>query len=347
MKLTLEEIVSLTGGTLISSETSQTNHEFQGMASLNDAGALDVSFLGNEKYYQDFLETKAGVVLIPPSIPDFLGDVYLVEVENPTHAFGQIVKFFAEAQLSFVAGVHPTAYVADNVIFDSEKVCIKAGAIVESGVVIGDGTEIGAGAVISHDVVIGENCILHANCTVRERCVIGQRVILQPGCVIGSDGYGFALVNGRHEKIDQVGIVVLEDDVEIGANSTVDRARFGKTIIGEGSKIDNQVQIGHNVRMGKHCLIVSQVGISGSTEVGDYVTMAGQAGTAGHLKIGDKATLTGRTGAIKDLKGGVVYMGMPARPMREELKKQANLARLPKFLAEVKELRRILDEQGE
>jgi UDP-3-O-[3-hydroxymyristoyl] glucosamine N-acyltransferase len=161
--------------------------------------------------------------------------------------------------------------------------------------------------------------------------------------VIGSDGYGYELVDGRHEKIDQVGIVVLEKDVEIGANSTIDRARFGKTVIGEGSKIDNQVQIGHNVRMGKHCLIVSQVGISGSTIVGNYVTMAGQAGAAGHLKIGDKATLTGRTGAIKDLDGGKVYMGMPARPMREELKKQANLARLPKLITEVKELRRQLD----
>lgn len=349
MKLTLAEILTLTGGTLIQSETTQSvasgmdQLELTGMAALNEAGADEVSFLGNEKYYQDYLETAAGVVLVPPDVPGAPKQSVLIEVENPSHVFGEIVKFFVNAQSSFTPGVHPTAYVAEGVEFDPTQVSIKAGAIVESGVTIGKGSEIGAGVVIGTGAVIGRDCLLHANCTLRERCVLEDRVILQPGCVIGSDGYGYALVNGRHEKIDQVGIVVLEEDVEVGANSTIDRARFGKTVIGQGTKIDNQVQIGHNVRMGKHCLIVSQVGISGSTQIGNYVTMAGQAGAAGHLKIGDKATLTGRTGAIKDLDGGVVYMGMPARPMREELKKQAHLARLPKLIAEVKELRRLID----
>jgi UDP-3-O-[3-hydroxymyristoyl] glucosamine N-acyltransferase len=340
MQLTLEEILTLTGGKLIRSET---RHPLLGMAALNEADATEVSFLGNEKYYQDYLETKAGVVLIPPGVPGTPADAALIEVENPSHAFGEIVKYFVKAQSGFTPGVHPTAYVAEGVTFDPAKVSIGPRVIIESGVTLGDGTEIRAGAVVCTGAVIGNDCLLHANCTLRERCVLEDRVILQPGCVIGSDGYGYELVDGRHEKIDQVGIVVLEKDVEIGANSTIDRARFGKTVIGEGSKIDNQVQIGHNVRMGKHCLIVSQVGISGSTIVGNYVTMAGQAGAAGHLKIGDKATLTGRTGAIKDLDGGKVYMGMPARPMREELKKQANLARLPKLITEVKELRRQLD----
>lgn len=343
MKLTLAEIVSLAGGTLIRSESSHADSGFTGMAALNEAGADEVSFLGNEKYYQDYLETQAGVVLVPSDVPGAPAGACLIEVENPSHAFGQIVKHFVRAQSQFVAGRHPSAIIADDVTYDPAKVCIKAGAVIESGVSIGNGTEIGAGVVVCHDVEIGHNCLLHANCTVRERCILQDRVILQPGAVIGSDGYGFALVDGRHEKIDQVGIVVLEKDVEVGASSTIDRARFGKTVIGEGSKIDNQVQIGHNVRMGQHCLIVSQVGISGSTIVGNYVTMAGQAGAAGHLKIGDKATLTGRTGAIKDLEGGVVYMGMPARPMREELKKQAGLGRLPKLQAEVKELRRQMD----
>jgi UDP-3-O-[3-hydroxymyristoyl] glucosamine N-acyltransferase len=343
MKLTLEEIISLTGGKLISNESSFSSLEVQGMAALNEAGSDEVSFLGNEKYYQDYLETKAGVVLIPADVPGSPDGACLIEVENPSVAFGEVIKHFVKAQTSFTPGVHPAAYVAEDVSFDPTKVSIKAGAIVEAGVVIGNGTEIGAGTVVCHHVSIGENCLLHANCTVRERCVLNDRVILQPGCVIGSDGYGFALVDGRHEKIDQVGIVVLEEDVEIGASSTIDRARFGKTIIGEGTKIDNQVQIGHNVRMGKHCLMVSQVGISGSTIIGNYVTMAGQAGAAGHLKIGDNAVLTGRTGAIKDLPGDTVYMGMPARPIREELKKQANLARLPKLIKEVKELKKKLE----
>jgi len=340
MQLTLEEIVSLTGGKLIRSGNPQP---VLGMAALDEADASEVSFLGNEKYYQDYLETKAGVVLVPPGVPGEPSEAALIEVENPSHAFGEVVKQFVKAQSIVSMGVHPTAYIADDVVMDPAKVSIGPRVIIESGVTIGNGSEVRAGAVVCAGAVIGSDCLLHANCTVRERCVLEDRVILQPGCVIGSDGYGYALVDGRHEKIDQVGIVVLEKDVEIGANTTIDRARFGKTVIGEGTKIDNQVQVGHNVRMGKHCLIVSQVGISGSTHIGNYVTMAGQAGTAGHLKIGDKATLTGRTGAIKDLEGGKVYMGMPARPMREELKKQANLSRLPKLMAEVKALRKEID----
>ncbi len=342
MHLSLDDIVGLTGGTLIRSGNTTV---FKGMAALDEAGEDEVSFLGNEKYYQDFINTSAGVVLIPAGVPEYPEGAALIEVENPTLVFGEVIKHFVSSASAFSPGVHPTAYVAEGVSFDPDQVSVKAGAVIEHGVSIGDGTEIGCGVVIGAGVEIGENCLLHANCTVRERCVLKDQVVLQPGCVIGSDGYGYQLVDGRHEKIDQVGIVVLEKDVEIGANSTIDRARFGKTIIGEGCKIDNQVQIGHNVRMGKHCLIVSQVGISGSTQVGNYVTMAGQAGAAGHLKIGDKATLTGRTGAIKDLDGGVVYMGMPARPMREELKKQANLARLPKLIAEVKELKKKLAEE--
>lgn len=341
MKLSLEEIVSLTGGKLI---RSSIVHEMDGMAALDEAGPTEVSFLGNEKYFQDFLETKAGVVLVPPGLPDTPEQPGLIEVENPSLAFGEIIKQFVNAQSALAPGVHARAYVDESVKFDPTQVSIKAGAVVEAGVSIGNGSVIGCGVVVGAHAVIGENCYLHANSTLRERCVLHDRVILQPGCVIGSDGYGYELVEGRHQKIDQVGIVVLEKDVEIGANTTIDRARFGKTVIGEGCKIDNQVQIGHNVRMGQHCLIVSQVGISGSTHIGNYVTMAGQAGAAGHLKIGDKATLTGRTGAIKDLDGGVVYMGMPARPMREELKKQANLARLPKLIAEVKALKKKLED---
>jgi len=351
MNLTIQDILTLTGGTIIQpfnkTETSDSSlaelPSMTGMAALDEAGKTEVSFLGNEKYYQDYLDSQAGVILVPANVPAFPEGAIIVEVENPSHAFGLIVKHFVQTQSKFSPGIHPTAYIAEGVIMDETQVSIKAGAIVEKGVHIGNGTEIGCGVVIESGVHIGENCLLHANSTVRERCILKDRVIIQPGCVIGSDGYGYEFVDGRHEKIDQVGIVVLEEDVEVGANTTIDRARFGKTVIGEGTKIDNQVQIGHNVRMGKHCLIVSQVGISGSTHIGNYVTMAGQAGAAGHLKIGDKATLTGRTGAIKDLDGGVVYMGMPARPMREELKKQANLARLPKLIAEVKSLRQEIE----
>lgn len=343
IKLNLDEIVSLTGGRLLRAGQAT---EITGVASLDEAGSTEVCFLGNEKYYQDFLQTAAGVVLIPPAVPenpDGQTTSALIEVENPSVAFGLVVKKFVSAQRKFQPGVHPSAIVAEGAQFDPEKVSIQAGVIIESGVRIGAGTEIGAGSVICHDVSIGENCLLHANVTVRERCILQNEVVLQPGAVIGSDGYGYALVDGRHETIDQVGIVLLEDRVEVGANSTIDRARFGKTVVGEGSKIDNLVQIGHNVRIGKHCLIVAQSGLAGSTHLGDYVTMAAQTGAVGHLKIHDRAVLSARAVASKDMKGDTVYMGMPGRPIQEEQKKKAAVARLPKLISQVKELQKRVD----
>jgi UDP-3-O-[3-hydroxymyristoyl] glucosamine N-acyltransferase len=349
MKLTLQELADLTGGKIIRSGAVS---EFSGMASLDEADQDEVSFLGNDKYHQDYLNTAAGAVLIPAEAsagasPD--DAVALLEVGNPSLAFAQVVKHFVSIARHFSPGVDPRAIVADDVTLDPSKVAIKAGAIIEAGAVIGEGTEVCAGAVVGANVQVGKDCLIHANVTIREQCVIGDRVILQPGCVIGSDGYGYELINGRHEKVDQVGIVVIEDNVEIGANTTIDRARFGKTVIGEGSKIDNLVQIAHNVRIGKHCLIVAQSGLAGSSSLGNYVTLAGQAGVGGHIKVHDQAVLTAKTVAFKDLKGGEVYMGMPARPLREEQKKLAHIARLPKLSQEVKILRARLDqlESGE
>jgi UDP-3-O-[3-hydroxymyristoyl] glucosamine N-acyltransferase len=344
MKLTLQELADLTGGTILHSGAYS---KFSSMASLDEAKQDDVSFLGNEKYHQDYLQTTAGVVLVPkelPSEPAPSESVSLIEVENPSLAFAMVVKRFVSIKRDFKPGIDAHASVAENVSLDASKVCIKAGAVVEEGAVIGDGTEVGPGVVVGSGVQIGKDCLLHANVTVREDCVIGNRVILQPGCVIGSDGYGYELIEGRHEKVDQVGIVVLEDDVEIGANSTIDRARFGKTVIGEGTKIDNLVQIAHNVRIGKHCLIVAQSGMAGSSALGDYVTLAAQAGVGGHIKVHDRAVLTAQTGALKDLKGDTVYKGMPARPLREEQKKLAYIARLPKFAQELKDLRKQIDD---
>ncbi|MFK7909905.1 MAG: UDP-3-O-(3-hydroxymyristoyl)glucosamine N-acyltransferase [Akkermansiaceae bacterium] len=336
MTLTSEKVASLTGGKILREGDVA---EFSNMASLDEATPDDVSFLGNEKYYQNYLSTTAGLVLIPTGVPEHPSEATLIEVENPSYAFGQIVKFFVNAQQKFTPGVHPSAYVADDVEIDPARVSVGANAVLESGVVVGKGTQIGAGSVIGERAQIGEDCHLYANCTVREDCILGDRVILQPGCVIGSDGFGYELVDGKHEKVDQVGIVLIGDDVEVGANTTIDRARFGKTKIGKGTKIDNLVQIAHNVQVGENSLLVAQVGLSGSSKIGDYVTLAGQSGCGGHIKIGDKTTLTARAVAMKDIEGGGTYMGMPARPMREELKKMALVSRLPMLMAEVKALR--------
>ncbi len=308
------------------------------MASLDEAGAGDVSFLGNEKYHGQFLATRAGAVLVPRGVNDGPEATALIGVDNPSLAFAAVVRHFAAAAAEFVPGVHPGAFVDPSASLDPAKTRVHPGAVVLAGATVGDGTEIGPNAVIGEGAVIGGDCRIMANVTIRERCIIGDRVILQPGAVIGSDGYGYELSGGRHVKIDQIGIVEIGNDVEIGANSTIDRARFGKTIIGEGTKIDNLVQIAHNVVIGKHCLIVSQSGIAGSSKLGDYVTVAAQAGVAGHVTVGPKSVLAARAGVAASLAGGEVYSGKPAMPIRQEMKIQAHVRRLPKLVERVKAL---------
>ncbi len=308
------------------------------MAALDAAGPHDVSFLGNEKYHGQFLQTQAAAVLVARGVNDGPLDTALIAVENPSLAFAIVVRHFAVATRKFSPGIHPRAFVDPAAILDPAKVRVQAGAVVQAGASVGDGSDLGPNSVVAEDAVIGRDCRLMANSSVRERCILGDRVILQPGAVIGSDGYGYEFSGGCHVKIDQIGIVEIGNDVEIGANTTIDRARFGKTLIGEGTKIDNLVQIGHNVVVGMHCLIVSQTGISGSARLGDYVTVAGQVGIAGHVTIGSQALLGARSGVTSNLAGGIAYGGKPAQPLKAEMKLQALFRRLPKLVARVKAL---------
>ncbi|MDP4780887.1 MAG: UDP-3-O-(3-hydroxymyristoyl)glucosamine N-acyltransferase [Akkermansiaceae bacterium] len=339
ISLSLSELADRIDGTIIRGEASSL---FTGMASLDAAEPCDISFLGNEKYVPQFLATRAGAVIVPKGhdFPD--GSPALIAVGNPTLAFSAVVSHFAAEGVRFTPGIHPSAFVSPTAKIDAEKSSVGPGACILEGAVIGDGTAISANAVIQQDVVIGNDCRIGSNVSVRERCVLGNRVIIQPGAVIGSDGYGYELVDGRHVKIDQVGIVVIGDDVEIGANSTIDRARFGKTVIGDGTKIDNLVQIGHNAIIGKHCLIVSQVGIAGSAIIKDYVTIAAQSGVAGHITIGANSILASRAGVTTSLEGGMVYAGKPAIPMKEDTKIKAHVRRLPKMLDRIKALEKRL-----
>jgi UDP-3-O-[3-hydroxymyristoyl] glucosamine N-acyltransferase len=297
-----------------------------------------VSFLGNEKYHGQFLVTKAAAILVPRGVTEGPESAALIAVDNPSFAFAVVVRHFAAATRAFIPGIHPRAFVDPTAVLNPEKVRVQAGAVVMAGASVGDGSDIGPNAVISEDVVIGTDCCIKANVTVSNRSVLGDRVILQAGAVIGSDGYGYEFSGGRHVKMDQVGTVELGDDVEIGANTTIDRARFGKTLVGEGTKIDNLVQIGHNCVIGKHCIIISLSGISGSARLCDYVTVAGQVGIAGHVTVGSKSILSARTGVSCSIPGDQVYGGNPAQPLREELKTQALVRRLPKLIARVKEL---------
>lgn len=342
ISLTLSQLVEWVSGDLVRGEPDRV---LTGMAALDQAGAGDVSFLGNEKYHAQFLETRASAVLVARGVTDGPQEAALIAVDNPTLAFSVVVRHFARITRVFAAGVAPTAAVDATAVLDATKVMVHAGAVIMAGACIGDGSEIGPNVVIYPDAVIGKECQLMAGAVVRERCTLGDRVILQPGAVIGSDGYGYEFSGGRHVKIEQVGIVEIHDDVEIGANTTIDRARFGKTIIGEGTKIDNLVQIGHNCVIGKHCLIIAQCGISGSTVIGNYVTIAGQAATAGHIRIGDQAVIAGRSGVTTDLDGGQVYSGFPAILATEDRKMRAMARRLPKVVERIKEIEARLDEE--
>jgi UDP-3-O-[3-hydroxymyristoyl] glucosamine N-acyltransferase len=344
LTLQLSELARWIDGDIVRGEFGLS---LTGMAALDAAGPQDISFLGNERYYSQFLATRAAAVIVPHGFTDGPAGTALIAVANPSLAFATVVRHFAAAGRKFVPGVHPTAFVDPTAVLDPAKVRVQAGAVVLAGASVGDGTDLGPNCVICEAVILGNDCQIMANANVRERCVLGDRVILQPGAVIGSDGYGYELSEGRHAKIDQVGIVEIGSDVEIGANTTIDRARFGKTIIGEGTKIDNLVQIGHNVVIGKHCLIVALCGIAGSTRLGDYVTMAGQGGTAGHVVIGDRATLTGRSAATTDLAGGQVYSGHPAITFREDVKMRASVRRLPKLVARIKALEQALKTAAE
>ncbi len=341
--LTLAELAALVGGTILRGDHSA---HLTGLAALDGAGPVDVSFLGNEKYHPQFLATRAGAVLVPASIEDGPPDTALVVVDNPTLAFSAVVSRFIEISRTGRFGIHPSAFVDPSARLDPDKVSVLPGAVIMAGATIGNGTEIGANCFIGENATIGSDCLLMAGAVVRERCTLGHRVTLQPCAVIGSDGFGYELANGRHVKIDQVGIVEIGDDVEIGSNTTIDRARFGKTIIGEGTKIDNLVQIGHNCVIGKHCLIVSLTGISGSTKLGDYVTVAGQVGMVGHITVGDRAILSARTGVSTNLPGGEVYGGNPALPFKEHQKLGATLRRVPKLVERVKALEDALKEQS-
>lgn len=338
MALTLSELARLVDGDIVRGGLDLL---VDGISSLEEAGPSELSFLGNEKYRNQYLVTKAGAVIVPRGVTEGPEGCALIAADHPSLAFSKAVKHFVAAHArTLVPGIHPRAMVDESAKLDPEKVRIHAGAVIMAGAEIGDGTEIGPNSVIGENVCVGRDCLFYANVTVRERCLIADRVILQPGAVVGSDGYGYELVNGRHTKVDQVGIVEIQNDVEIGANTTIDRARFGRTVIGEGTKVDNLVQIAHNVQIGKHCLIVSQTGVAGSARIGDYVIMAAQAGVAGHVKIGSKAVLAARAGVTADVEGGKTYSGHPARPHMEEQRSRALVRNLPELAKRIKALER-------
>jgi UDP-3-O-[3-hydroxymyristoyl] glucosamine N-acyltransferase len=334
--LTHEALAELVGGKLVSGDPSLV---VTGLNSLADAQAGEVSFLGNPRYAAQLGTTAATAVLVGADHAQPLPGKALILVENPTLAFSAVIRFFGSRPQEHPPGIHPTAHVAASAKLDPAKVSVGPNAVVQENAVIGDGSVIQAGAFIGYSVRLGKDCIIHPNASVLDHCVLGDRVVLHSASVVGSDGFGYEFAGGKHVKVEQLGNVQIDDDVEIGSCTSIDRARFGKTHIGAGTKIDNQVQIAHNVVTGKHCVLVSQVGISGSTHLGDYVVMGGQSGAAGHLRIASQTTLLGRSGAIKDItEPGQHWTGFPARPLGEGRRLMAYPAMVPGLQQRVKSL---------
>ncbi len=335
MILKLRDILTRVDGTLLAGDAEC---EIHGFAALLEAEAGDLSLFSNHRYRDQLAATRATAVLVPMTWTEFPAGVTCIGVALPSRAFDQLVDALGLQPDAFCAFIHPTAAIADSANLNRGAVAIGACAVIDEGAEIADGVEIGAGCYVGKGVRIGAGSRLFANATVHDRCVLGERVILHSGVVIGADGFGYEFENGRHRKVRQLGTVQIDDDVEIGAGSMVDRGRIGRTRIGAGTKIDNLVQIGHNAVIGKHCILVSGVAIAGSVVVGDYVVMAAGAGIAGHVNVGSKSTLGGRAGVTKDVPEGTSVLGFPALPAREERRRIGAIARLPQLLARVKEL---------
>lgn len=300
----------------------------EGVQPLSEATPRQLSFFENRKYLPQLLETKAGACLVSAQFAERVpaGTVALV-CKAPYRAFAQaLALFYPEAMHSKAAYGETSERISPSAVIEDGAV-IEPGAVIGPEARIGRGTRIAAGAVIGYRVTIGRGCYIGALTSV-VHALVGDRVILHAGVRIGQDGFGFAMGKEGHLKVPQVGRVIIQDDVEIGANSTVDRGALKDTIIGEGTKIDNLVQIGHNVVIGRHCVIVGQVGISGSTELGDFVVMGGQSGAVGHIKIGSGAQIAGGSHPKDDVPPGAVLAGTPARPFKQWAREVAAITRL-------------------
>jgi len=300
-----------------------------GLAGIREAGHGDLSFVANLRYLPAAAATKATALIVAEDW-NRPCSAALIRVKNPDKAFAEAAQWFAPPPVIFQPGVHPTAVVAAGAKL-GQDVFIGPHCVIEPDVVIGDHCMIYAGCYIGHGSLIGEGCRLYPQITIREYTRMGKRVIIHSGTVIGSDGFGYVQEGAVRKKIPQIGIVVIGDDVEIGANVTIDRARFGQTRIGNGVKIDNLVMLAHNVTIGDNSVIVAQVGISGSTSIGERTILAGQVGIVGHLAIGSDVIIGAQSGVSKDIPSGVFVTGSPAILHERFLKNHAHLMRMPEL----------------
>ena len=337
MVMTLTEIARLLQGKLIGDK----NVTIRGLNGLKEAQKGELSFLSNPKYAPLLNSTQASAIIVSQGFP--VPNKTVIEVKNPSLAFAQVAQRFYKDDAHPLKGTHKTAIVAKDAKI-GKNVVLGPYAVIESKAQIGDNTVIHAGCFVGYKAVIGKGCLFYPHVTIREKLKIGDRVTIHSGTVIGSDGFGYGQEDGVHVKIPQLGTVVIEDDVEIGANVTVDRARFDKTFIGQGTKIDNLVQVGHNVYIGEKCIIISQVGISGSVKIEKGSILAGQAGIAGHLTIGEGSIVAAQAGVTKSLPAKSFVSGYPATPHEEAKKVNACVQRLPVYVEKIRALEKRIEE---
>ena len=333
MEKTLKEIAQFVRGQIV----GDPGVLISGVSGIKEAKKGDITFLANRRYMPLLEETQASAVITPLDVET--ASKPIVRTQDPSLAFAQVVGLLNPVSVRHPKGIHKTAVVAKSAKIGRD-VAIGPYTVVEDNAEIGDRTVIYAHCFIGHETKIGSDCLFYANVSVRERILIGNRVFVQSGTVIGSEGFGYISVEGVHHLIPQIGTVVIEDDVEIGANVTIDRARFDKTFIGKGTKIDNLVQIAHNVVIGQNSIIVAQAGISGSTRIGHDVIIAGQAGLVGHIEIGDGAILGAQAGVTKSVPPHTFVSGYPARPHQEAMRIYAAMQKLPELIKTLSELKK-------
>ncbi len=324
----LSEIAKLVGGRLV----GDTDPLISGAAGLDEATSSDLTFVISKDLLPRLAQSGAGAVILAPGMST---DLPAIEMGNPYAGFALFLeRFAAPLDRVFPPGIHPTA-VIDPTAEVGTNVSIGPHCVLGAGVKVGSGCRLGPNVVLDVDVQLGEDCRLYSGITVREGCILGNRVILHAGVRIGTDGFGFLPGPAGLTKIPQVGIAVLEDDVEIGSNSCVDRATTGRTVVGRGTKLDNMVQVGHNVKIGAHCVISGHTGIAGSCTIGNGVAMGGFVGMGDHLKVGDGAKIGGKSGLTRDVPAGATVFGTPAIDFQESFRLFAALRKLPELLRRV------------
>ncbi|MFC1620903.1 UDP-3-O-(3-hydroxymyristoyl)glucosamine N-acyltransferase [Candidatus Omnitrophota bacterium] len=331
MKKTLTEIAAIVEGEIVGDETTVVT----GICGIKEAQKGDLTFIANSRYLSLMNHTEASAIITSRDVKS--APKPIIRTENPSIAFAKMVSLMAPNEVKKPKGIHPTAVIGEKVRIGRD-VAIQAYVVIEDNVEIKDNAILFAGVYVGHHAKIGKSCKIYPYVIIRERVEIKDRVIIHGGTVIGSDGFGFSTVKGVHQRIPQIGTVVIEDDVEIGANVTIDRARFEKTIIKKGTKIDNLVQIAHNVIIGEHSIIVSQSGISGSAVIGNNVTLAGQAGVIGHVTVGDNVVIAARAGVTKSISSNACVSGYPAKPHTVAKRINACVQNLPDLYKKVRAL---------